>query len=171
MLQALFTASYSTVPTALLANGNVPFREALRHASVRGIPASSTGIPKYKVFSTVEVMVGHSGCFPFSPGHSRSAAQAVTSIFCLACTKAAFFSHWQLSSLCVFCPSHLAFISSFSFSHFLLSIFIFSPSAKVQAWGVCHWIPFLVCQSFILATVSHFSHPISLMPQFLHGYI
>lgn len=50
MLQALFTASYPTVPNALLANGNVPFREALRHANVRGIPASSTGIPNTKCF-------------------------------------------------------------------------------------------------------------------------
>lgn len=50
MLQALFTAPYPTVPSLLSANGNLPFREAPRHASVRGIPASSTGIPNATCF-------------------------------------------------------------------------------------------------------------------------
>ena len=64
MLQALFTASYPTVPSALFANGNLPFRETLRHAN-RGVPASFTG----KMFYSVEVMVGHSGYFQFTLGH------------------------------------------------------------------------------------------------------
>lgn len=130
MLRALFTASYPIVPNTLLANWNVHFREALRHANVRGVPASSAGIPNAKMFSTVEVMVGHSGYFPFSLGHFRSAAQAVTSISCLACGEAAlFFIDSFPRSVCslLLC---LAFISSFSFSLFLLSIFhffFFSP--------------------------------------------
>lgn len=87
MLQALFTASYPTVPSALFTNGNLPFRETLRHANNRGVRATFTG----KMFYSVEVMVGHSGYFQFSLGHFCSTAPTVTSISCLACTEAALF--------------------------------------------------------------------------------
>lgn len=50
MLQALFIASYPTVPSSLFTNGNLPFRETLRHANDRGIPASFTGILNAKCF-------------------------------------------------------------------------------------------------------------------------
>lgn len=123
--------------------------------------------PKCKMFSTVEVMVCHSGHFPISLGHFCCAAQAITFISCLTCTEAVLFSLAAFLTLCVLSFSVLCLflpfpsLSSCCLSLFFPFLFLFLPFY----WSTA--LEGLLLGTLPSMSLTHIAHGKSLPPPYL----